>query len=83
MTEGIILELIGAPGLVLLILAFYLNVTKRVKRLSFEYNGLNLVGSSVLVCYSYLINAPVFIVLESVWAAVAAWFLVKKTFNIK
>lgn len=73
----LVTELIGAPGLILLILAFYLNVSKKIKRFSLEYNGLNLAGAAILTYYAYLIDAPVFIGLEFIWFLVALYFLGK------
>ncbi|MFH1239607.1 MAG: hypothetical protein V1672_00125 [Candidatus Diapherotrites archaeon] len=74
-------EIIGMVGLGILLLAFALNHGKHKKRFSFTYNGLNLIGSLMLVYYAYTINAIVFIILNITWAFIALYFIVKKIKN--
>ena len=70
--------LIGSLGVALLLAAFLLNLTKRMSADGYPYAGLNLVGAA-LACYSsWLIAFIPFVVLEGVWALVAAFALVRK-----
>ena len=62
---------IGSVGVALLLLAFLLNLTKRMRADGLPYLGLNLIGAG-LACYSsYLISFMPFVVLEGTWAVVA------------
>jgi hypothetical protein len=69
--------IIGSLGLVFLLVAFLLNLTKYLTSESATYNVMNLIGAS-LCCYaSYLIGFWPFIILEGIWAIVALANLVK------
>lgn len=74
-------EIIGIVGLGLLIFAFILNHGKHKKRFTFTYNGLNFIGSLMLVYYAYTINSIVFIILNITWAFFALYFIVKQIKN--
>lgn len=74
-------DVIGAIGLGLLIFAFILNHGKHKKRFTFTYNGLNFIGSLMLVYYAYTINSIVFIILNITWAFFALYFIVKRVKN--
>ena len=68
---------IGTIGVALLLAAFVLNLLQVLRADGFVYSVLNLVGAG-LACYSsYLIDFLPFIVLEGVWAAAAAYALVR------
>ena len=70
--------LIGSVGVALLLVAFLLNVLKLMRSDGYPYTVLNCVGAA-LACYSsYLINFMPFVVLEGVWALVAAAAIVRK-----
>ena len=69
--------IVGAIGVGLLLLAFLLNLIKRVSQDSRIYTTLNVVGAG-LACYSsYLISFIPFIILEGVWFVVSAIALIK------
>lgn len=69
--------LIGTTGVVLLLLAFFLNLTRRLPSDHTAYLGLNFIGAA-LACYSsYLIAFMPFVVLEGTWAIVAAAGLIR------
>lgn len=68
---------IGSVGVSMLLLAFVLNLSRRLRADSLSYRLLNLCGAS-LACYaSMLIDYPPFIVLEGVWALAALVALVR------
>ena len=69
--------IVGSIGVGLLLLAFLLNLSKRVSQDSRTYTTLNVVGAG-LACYSsYLISFIPFIILEGVWFAISATALIK------
>ncbi|HET9234850.1 MAG TPA: hypothetical protein VFP10_11975 [Candidatus Eisenbacteria bacterium] len=70
--------LVGSVGVSLLLLAFLLNVTGRLRTDSMLYIGLNLAGAVVAGVSSYLIDFLPFVILEGVWAGVAAVALVRR-----
>ena len=64
---------IGSIGVAFMLAAFLLNVIRRMKADGYAYAVLNLVGGG-LACYSsWLIAFMPFVVLEGVWALVAAF----------
>ena len=72
MSHDALANAIGFAGVALLLLAFLLNVVKLMRSDGYPYTALNLVGAA-LACYSsYLISFMPFVVLEGVWALVAA-----------
>lgn len=73
-----IATLIGSLGVALLLAAFLLNVLRLMSAEGLAYAGLNLVGAA-LACYSsWLIEFMPFVVLEGVWALVAAFAIGRK-----
>ena len=69
--------IVGSIGVGLLLLAYFLNLIKRVSQDSGLYKTMNVVGAG-LACYSsYMISFVPFIVLEGVWLAVSAIALIK------
>ena len=70
--------IIGFLGVALLLIAFLLNLAKVLHSDGYPYTTLNFVGAG-LACYSsYLISFLPFVVLEGVWAVVAAGAIVRK-----
>lgn len=64
-------DTIGATGVALLLIAFFMNLFKLLKQGSKIYLLLNFIGAG-LACYaSYLINFIPFVVLEGAWTAVS------------
>jgi hypothetical protein len=64
-------SIIGTVGVFLLLLAFFLNLFKKIEQDSKLYISLNILGAGLAACYSLLIGAIPFLVLESIWAVVA------------
>lgn len=73
--------LIGSVGVAFMLTAFLLNVLRFMSADGYAYATLNLVGGA-LACYSsWLIAFMPFVVLEGVWALVAALALARKLFR--
>ena len=69
--------IVGSVGVGLLLLAYLLNLIKRVSQDSRFYATLNILGAG-LACYSsYLISFIPFIILEGVWFVVSVIALIK------
>ena len=72
---------IGSLGVAFLLIAFLLNLIKRLQADAHPYMVLNLVGAA-LACYSsYLINFMPFVVLEGVWALAALVAIARALFT--
>ncbi len=72
-------DLIGAVGLAMILIAFYLEHKKGFsKQHSYAYNGLNLCGSLVLLAYAVQLNSVIFIALNIAWAGIAIYFILKR-----
>ncbi len=70
--------LFATAGVLLLLLAFGLNLAGRLERRSLAYQSMNVLGAA-LSCYAaVLITFWPFVVLEGCWAAVAAFALVSR-----
>ncbi|GEM_PF-6163543 len=74
-------QMLGLAGFLMLFASFLLNHTKKFKRYTLQYNGLNLIGAGVLAWYSLQINDAVFLIVNSVWAIVALYFVVRRLLN--
>ena len=78
---------LGFIGVALILLAYFLNVTNKVRNNSYTFILLNLVGASLACIASVLLNYLPFIILEGVWALISLISLVKvykkKANNIK
>ena len=68
--------IIGIIGMVLLLLAFALNLLKKVTEHSYSYILLNIFGAGLSIYYAYSLNAVPFIILEIVWASFAIYKLI-------
>lgn len=66
---------IGVIGLIILLVAFIVNVQKKAKCDFVWYNLMQLIGAGLLCIYAYLTNSQIFFVLEGVWVIVALYFL--------
>ena len=73
--------LLGSIGVTLLLLAFLLNVLRILRADGVVYAGLNLAGALLAGVSSYLIGFLPFVVLEGVWALVAAVALFRGAFR--
>jgi hypothetical protein len=65
-------DLLATIGVIILLIAFLLNLYKRMPAQSNIYKLMNLAGAGICCFSSYLIHFYPFVVLEGVWAFVAA-----------
>ncbi|MBL7959589.1 hypothetical protein JNL27_05050 [bacterium] len=70
--------LTGSIGVGLLLLAFFLNVFKKISFDSYTYILLNIFGAAISGYASYLIDYWPFVILEGTWALVAVVALIRK-----
>lgn len=71
-------DTIGAFGVFLILLAYFLNLFNRIDTEHWAYILLNLIGASLAFWSSCLIHSKPFIVLEATWAIVSLIALIKK-----
>ena len=69
---------IGSAGVALLLIAFLLNLAKRLGQDSWPYLVLNVVGAALAAYSSYLISFIPFVVLEGTWTLVTAVAIMRK-----
>ena len=67
---------IGATGVALLLLAFLLNLLKKISSNSLAYILMNIVGAGMACLASWLINYIPFVILEGVWTLVSIFALI-------
>lgn len=77
--ENLVLELVGASGFLMILVAFAMNAVGRMERSGYPYGLLNVVGSVILAYYAFVNEVMVFVALEVVWAAVGIWVLAQRT----
>lgn len=68
---------IGSFGVGLLLLAFVLNLAKRLKADSVPYLGLNLIGAILACASSWMIDFMPFVLLEFVWGTATLVALIR------
>jgi hypothetical protein len=68
---------IGTTGVTLLLIAFALNIAKKLSATSKSYLLLNIAGAALAGISSYMIQFWPFVVLESVWVIATVIALVK------
>ena len=76
---SLFLDLIGSFGFILILIAFFLNLSKKIIRNTFAFNGLNFFGSVILGYYAYAIGSQLFVAFQFVWASLSLYFLLRKT----
>jgi hypothetical protein len=64
-------DILASVGVVILLIAFGLNLYKKLPAENKIYGALNFIGAGICCFASYLIGFYPFIVLEGVWALVA------------
>lgn len=68
---------LGTAGVSLLLVAFFLNLFKKLETEHPFYGTLNILGAGLCGVSAYLISFYPFVVLESVWVLVSAYALIK------
>jgi hypothetical protein len=68
-------DVLASIGVILLLIAFLLNLYKKLSVQSKVYSGLNFLGAGICCVSSYLIKFYPFIILEGVWSLVALFSL--------
>lgn len=68
---------LGTIGVSLLLVAFFLNLSKKLETENPIYSLLNILGAGLCGVSAYLISFYPFVVLESVWVLVSAFALLK------
>lgn len=74
-------ELIGSVGVSLLLIAFTLNLLKKLETNSSVYLVLNIVGAGLACLSSYLIAFWPFVILEGVWTLSSLLILIRSRFT--
>ncbi len=71
-----IADWIGSVGVSILLVAFLLNLLKKIAQDSVSYVVMNLIGALLAGLASWMINYTPFIILEAVWVLVSMMSLV-------
>jgi hypothetical protein len=70
-------DIIGAPGVGLILMAFFLNTARLIENNGKLYYVMNVIGAT-LACYaSFLLNYWPFVILEGTWMLVSIYGLMK------
>ena len=72
-----IIDWVGFIGVFLILLAFLLSITGKLKTSDLSYILLNLVGAAMACLASILMNYLPFIILEGVWTLASFMALIK------
>lgn len=64
-------DIIASTGVIILLIAFLLNLYKKLPAQSRWYSGMNFLGAGLCGFSSYLIGFYPFVILENIWAAFA------------
>jgi len=70
-------DIIASIGVIILLIAFLLNLYKKISPNSKAYTFMNFLGASICGFSSFLISFYPFVVLESIWAIFALVSLIK------
>jgi hypothetical protein len=70
-------DIIASVGVVILLIAFLLNLFKKIDTESKLYASMNFIGAGLCGYSSYLISFYPFVILEGIWAFVALLSLLK------
>jgi hypothetical protein len=70
-------DLIASAGVIILLIAFLLNLYRKLSAESKIYGLLNFIGAGICCFASYMIRFYPFIILEAIWAFVALVSLFK------
>ena len=68
---------IGFTGVAILLLAFFLNLFKKISSTSLAYIFMNIIGAGLACLASWLINYIPFVILEGSWTLVSVFGLIR------
>jgi len=71
-------DIIASIGVAILLLAFLLNLLKKLRQDSVSYSVLNVIGAGFACYASWLIHFWPFVVLEGTWCLAAAVVLLRR-----
>lgn len=69
---------VGLCGMTIILVAFMLNLFKKITATDKSYILMNFIGGGLLVWYAVLLSSVPFIILNAVWSLSAAWELLQK-----
>lgn len=72
-----ITDWIGASGVFLILLAFFLNLIEQIDSKKLPYLLLNFIGAALACAASVMLNYWPFIILEAAWCLVSVWGIYK------
>ncbi|AYL98164.1 CBU_0592 family membrane protein [Mucilaginibacter celer] len=64
-------DIIASAGVIILLIAFLLNLTNKLSAQNKAYSLMNFIGAGTCCYASFMVNFYPFVVLEGVWAFVA------------
>jgi hypothetical protein len=67
---------IGTIGMLILLIAFVLNLLKKIMQDSITYNVLNILAGGILAFYAFVLNSIPFLILEIIWTLFALYKLI-------
>ena len=70
-------DIIASAGVIVLLIAFLLNLYKRLPATTRWYTGMNFAGAALCAYSSWLISFYPFVVLEIIWASFALISFIK------
>ena len=70
-------DYIGFAGVLILLIAFLLNLTGKISKDGLPYILMNVIGAGLACIASYLINYLPFVILEGTWTVVSLFALIK------
>jgi len=73
----IVADIVGTAGVSLLLIAFVLNQRERLSEHSRAFLAMNLIGAALCAASAWMVEFYPFLVLETVWALVALWGLLR------
>jgi hypothetical protein len=70
-------HIIGGAGTILVLVAYFLVSTGRLKSASLGFQGMNLVGATLLTIYGFLLFAWASVALNAIWGLIAVFAFVR------
>ncbi|QEC61687.1 CBU_0592 family membrane protein [Mucilaginibacter ginsenosidivorans] len=70
-------DIVASIGVIILLIAFFLNLNKKLNADSKAYILMNFIGAGICCDASYMVRFYPFVILEGIWAFVALLSLLK------